>query len=769
MSTCLDLQHWIGIRHVIIDTEHPLLTENSNQILKCLGGMRQCLLLLLSSRAILSSNQCDSITQIISDAIPLHNELDQEKDKPLKFTLDTLDSNSLSHITQFLSKSEIHLSFKNVCAKFAIIGLDEMQKVNIKIVEPTCIEYQYKFSGNFKLYKSLNMRIPKTVTTRTFFMRIIHENHMNPSNPVIYKAAINCDDDRMTRVVPVTDVTCVTMRDDRVTVHSIDTDKHYMICESIASVHYTHYEPTDNVLLYIKYYDIFDQKLYVKYLSFPRKTTIQRFIECISSKLILNCDNPHTKYEFTNLKCIFRDKLLFYIGNHHDDSLTALDLEGTDLLQDLNDIQHLCSIAFQLDPQKIVSKYSKLKNEVINAGEFWYDDVCEYIESRKGLTHVKVGPRKGFETILLHKKSAALVREHECIIDKRTTYGMLRKRLAKYYKMNALNIEIWKQNDRKLWDYGRKGKGQWDEVIGDLNELQFEIQPYNAKDFDSLIRCHDPITLNANTDTFEPRIKQLAMFNFVVITPNVLPKKRPMTIAFGKEWIAKELMQHILNKMIDIPIFGETFFEQVIEYIKTYEMEDKYENNDLLILQDLKPNRFAIMADVEGDVDSYYMNKRWEMPTSYSPVKYTDFEIHFLAKKDPLIAAYPKCLWIIFYEGSKRTTQRRSILEKDQSLGHAISQSVLSYSNVSWDTILNTSKFIIRKTGVSDINLDKTELEKHDIYDELEDKTTIHVYIPKKKVKKNQKNKKINKKQKIIISISLKINLIYIKKTLKKI
>eukprot|EP01083_Nonionella_stella_P288560 981886_1 len=110
-TTSLDLQHWIRIRHVIIDSEHSLLTENSNQILKCLGGMRQCLLLLLSSRAILSNNQCHSITQMISDATPPHNELDPEKDKQLKFTFDTLDSNSLSHITQFLSKSEIHLIF----------------------------------------------------------------------------------------------------------------------------------------------------------------------------------------------------------------------------------------------------------------------------------------------------------------------------------------------------------------------------------------------------------------------------------------------------------------------------------------------------------------------------------------------------------------------------------------------------------------------------------------------------------------------------------
>eukprot|EP01083_Nonionella_stella_P070035 187114_1 len=381
-ATSLDLQNWIRTRHTIIDTEDALLTENSSEILKCLGGIQQCLLLLLSSQAILSKDQCDAIKQIISNAktSPIENLSDPEISKPFKLTLATLDSNSLSHVTQFLSKSEIRLSFKNVCAKLAITGLDEMQKININIVKPTHIEYQYQFADTDKLYESFNVRVPKTLTPRTIFMRIMHEHNMNPSKSAIYNADIRHGDGRIRRVLPVSDMTRVMMGNDRGTVNTVERRKNYMICERVGTIHdgYEHYDPTENLLLIIKYFDIFDQKLYVEYLSFHQKTTIQQFIESISSKMVLHCDNKHTKYEFTNLQCNLRDKLLFYTDA--DDSLTALDFEGKELLQDLSNISDLCSIAFQLNPKSVVSNYSERQNEVVNAGAFWYVDVCEYIE-----------------------------------------------------------------------------------------------------------------------------------------------------------------------------------------------------------------------------------------------------------------------------------------------------------------------------------------------------------------------------------------------------
>eukprot|EP00488_Nonionellina_sp_1-RS-2012_P003498 TRINITY_DN7463_c0_g1_i1.p1 TRINITY_DN7463_c0_g1~~TRINITY_DN7463_c0_g1_i1.p1 ORF type:complete len:103 (+),score=30.77 TRINITY_DN7463_c0_g1_i1:57-365(+) len=77
------------------------------------------------------------------------------------------------------------------------------------------------------------------------------------------------------------------------------------------------------------------------------------------------------------------------------------------------------------------------------------------------------------------------------------------------------------------------------------------------------------------------RIRDLAIFNFKLVAPNTegICEYSSMTISFCKDWIAKDIIDHILRKAIDNPIFGHSFFANIIKYIKKYEMDDNH-NHD---------------------------------------------------------------------------------------------------------------------------------------------------------------------------------------------
>ena len=110
-----------------------------------------------------------------------------------------------------------------------------------------------------------------------------------------------------------------------------------------------------------------------------------------------------------------------------------------------------------------------------------------------------------------------------------------------------------------------------------------------------------------------------------------------MTIAYSKNWIAKDIINMIIGEVIDNPIFGYSFFAHIIKYIQKYEMKQNNDNNkdiDLSILKQLGPERFLIcdlMIQLQLFQKYTYMNKRYKMPESFSQIKYTDFRIHLVA------------------------------------------------------------------------------------------------------------------------------------------
>ena len=251
---------------------------------------------------------------------------------------------------------------------------------------------------------------------------------------------------------------------------------------------------------------------------------------------------------------------------------------------------------------------------------------------------------------------------------------MIRKKLASFYNINPEHIEIWLPQTNSYstkFDYGSNGRGSWNKRIKDLVEsrpewrelcpMEFEVQTYNVKDFDQMTE-YDDVQIQRNRyqysrinsssssprKTFPQRVTQLAMFNFMFGAPNQGgpgSSLMEMTITHCKNWIAKDVINHILKEIIENPIFGYAFFGDIIRYINKYEM-DQDNNNviDLSVLKTLGPERFLIFDEKDKipPSDTYHMDDEYEMPSSFSQIKYTDFRIQLLAKNDPLVVKYHK-------------------------------------------------------------------------------------------------------------------------------
>merc|ERR1712176_618111 len=93
------------------------------------------------------------------------------------------------------------------------------------------------------------------------------------------------------------------------------------------------------------------------------------------------------------------------------------------------------------------------------------------------------------------------------------------------------------------------------------------------------------------------------MFNFEIVEPNggaPGSETSTLTVSHCKDWIAKELIQNILNILIENPIFRYSFFSNIIAYVRKHEMNEKDAKHidDLTIIKSLKTNRFLV-CDME--------------------------------------------------------------------------------------------------------------------------------------------------------------------------
>eukprot|EP01083_Nonionella_stella_P054321 143416_1 len=361
--------------------------------------------------------------------------------------------------------------------------------------------------------------------------------------------------------------------------------------------------------------------------------------------------------------------------------------------------------------------------------------------------------------------------KHEWRVDKHTTFGMIRRKLGLYYGINPHHVEIWLPHHIHNWDYGSKGRGKWnaklDSIVGlrpeykQLCPLKFEIQPFNVKDFDQMTVYHEFLS-NRDAIQFDKRIMDLAMFGLEFYDNNGFHKnnnQNQMTISYCKDWCAKDIIEHVLYEMVQNPVFGYTFLGNVIKYIKKYEMNDAL-NNDLLILQSLMPHRFLVIEDGFLKRNDFtipvdlYMKSRYKMPDTHSQIKYTDFKVFFLATNDPLVLEfeaqpitkedknemevappYTKALWVFFRRSSKRLGLIRCVLTKGETLKHLILTRCLQYLKTpkrlenKIDCIMETHRFELRRSGGKNKQLKKIDIESEKIFDDLDSKMCLHVFM----------------------------------------
>ena len=326
--------------------------------------------------------------------------------------------------------------------------------------------------------------------------------------------------------------------------------------------------------------------------------------------------------------------------------------------------------------QRLPLHFRCRKQEFEEKGMYWYCAADEFIKSQAFMTNVDIKIRektgwkrqwakalmrqymstsdKTVEEIDLQVRKKIIRSSHKWRVDRRTTFGMIRKRLGSYYGIKPEHFEIWlpQRSWKEQWNYGSSGRGKWDKPLSDLTKqrsewgklcpLKFEIQTYNVKDFDEMTEYHTKshsFSRSPSKPKWSSRIKSLALFNLQFYLPSypTMPStSRAMTVSYRKDWIAKDFIQSILNQIIENPVFLFSFFGHITEYIRKNEMEDQ-SVGDIDIIRNLSPNRFVIVDEEGKPQNDYHMDDEYKMPDSYSQIKYTDFRVHFLAKNDPLV------------------------------------------------------------------------------------------------------------------------------------
>ena len=321
----------------------------------------------------------------------------------------------------------------------------------------------------------------------------------------------------------------------------------------------------------------------------------------------------------------------------------------------------------------------------------WSKALIHQYLSANDVSEENMGPR-------LRRKITRSI--HKWKANKVVTYGMIRKRLGSYYNIKPEHFEIWlpQRSCEDQWNYGSSGRGKWDQPLWNIMKqkpewqkrlpLRFEIVAYDVKVLDEM-------TNHPNSE----KINGLALFMCNIVQPSFpLIKAMPtkMKLIYHKNWTAQDFIQHILNQIIENPVFLLSLFRPISEYVRKFEMENRSEGRDYVntqIVLSLSPKRFMITNEhTEKPMEKYYMYDQYRMPDSYSNVRYTDFTVRLLAKNDPLVLHTENIfqlgnittygLWVHIYrrpQNNKSIRQMRVVIEGGESLKDLILRDIWPY------------------------------------------------------------------------------------------
>ena len=459
-------------------------------------------------------------------------------------------------------------------------------------------------------------------------------------------------------------------------------------------------------LVALKYFDFLEQKLYLVDWLRIRSTSItfSDITEYIESNVIpnnkssggrlyslyklngkLNEFEEKSQYEKVPKFCVYDEEAALSNKDNQSDPLVKINKLKCD---DPVDYFYNGDIfVFQLNPFhpyfsmidiRYQDQYSPLhfSMEFEQKGMFWHQNADKFIESQANMIDIEINIRDSTEWQQFWSK--ALIRQyqstngnvgeiendgelyeritrssHKWTLDKRTTFGMIRKRLGSYYNIEPEHFEIWlsKKWRPDTWNYGSTGHRKWHHTLPILiGGLQFEIQMYNVKDFEEMIAYHNSSVsiYRLSPEFVDVGAHGLALFNlqfYLPSYPTMLATTTKMTMIYSKDWTAKEFIQHILNQIIENPLFLFAHLSHITEYIRRFEMvyDAGYSGTnfvgeiDIEIARDLSPNRFLILDMEKKTPVEYHMDDEYKMPDSYSQIKYTEFRVQFLAKNDPLV------------------------------------------------------------------------------------------------------------------------------------
>eukprot|EP01084_Bolivina_argentea_P180683 312157_1 len=284
---------------------------------------------------------------------------------------------------------------------------------------------------------------------------------------------------------------------------------------------------------------------------------------------------------------------------------------------------------------------------------------------------------------------------HKWKLKKDATFGKIRIRLGKYYNINPYNIEIWirsklGKNKTKQWVYDLQDRGLSEDSIEDRRLLtdafqrqymfvKFEIVAYDIRNFDKMISNSKMSPQPKNNVISE----LAALFDFDFYTPNdnmfdTKPTLR-MKIIHKKNWKAKEIISKILKYCINNPLYGYVYFESILKYTN-----DKF---SMQMLTQLKPHQFVLCEKQTGKAarapKTWRVNQIYKMPTNYSPILHTHFELLFLNSNDPMTGpSLFKSLWVCFQSEKHKSNNNiccRILLQKDDTFLDIIKKQICKH------------------------------------------------------------------------------------------
>ena len=356
------------------------------------------------------------------------------------------------------------------------------------------------------------------------------------------------------------------------------------------------------------------------------------------------------------------DIFVFQVNPYHP-CFSELEMPG---LHKFDDILSLMQPLIQLNQlaDNQLSHHLRVRKAIWEmTGSYWYSGADEFIKSQANMVVVdlKIFGRMRFTNMVIDRRlhggremGDKIRKQHKWRVDERTTFGLIRARLARYYDIKIEHIAIHlpkscSEDTEHPTFWPRDGRGYQVQPLSDVVQnmptlrngcpLGFHFVTYNVNDVERMILRHNGLSTGVHLLDLDDRIRDLALFNLRLFIPSH-STNASIQIAHEKDWTAKDLIQRILDMFIENFLFFYPILGHIPEYIRRFEMENQPPSSQSfkLIIRDLNASRFVIVGkNHNGIVREYHMEDKYSFPAGSSQIKFTHLNLRLLRKNDPLM------------------------------------------------------------------------------------------------------------------------------------